>query len=223
VAGLRVSVDGRSMELPPGEHSIGRAEDCRIVVDDMRVSRQHAVLRSSAGTWSLEDLGSTCGTFLDGRRTERIAISGPVEVLLGDAADGPRLRLEPVVERQEAPPTGEVAPPPPTSPPAPPASPSVPTDGPRRPRPTGVFASMHAAGERTVLGRDATCDVVIEDLLVSRRHAEIRRLPDGRYELEDLGSRNGTFFGDRRLEARTLITPGATFVIGRTALEFLPV
>jgi ABC transport system ATP-binding/permease protein len=203
---LRVSVDGRSMELPPGEHSIGRAEDCRIIVEDMRVSRQHAVLRSSADGWSLEDLGSTCGTFLDGQRAERLAISGPVEVLLGDADDGTRLRLEPLVERREAPPTGEIAPPPTPSPSPSPSPTPTPTtaEGARRPRPTGVFASMHAAGERTVLGRDASCDVVIEDLLVSRRHAELRRLPDGRYELEDLGSRNGTFVNGRRVQRQVL-------------------
>jgi ABC transport system ATP-binding/permease protein len=200
VAGLRVRVDGRSMELPPGEHSIGRAEDCRINVDDMRVSRQHAVLRSSDGGWALEDLGSTCGTFLDGRRTVRIDISGPVEVLLGDPADGTRLHLEPVVERREAAPTGEITPPPAPSP----SPPSAPPAGPGRPRPTGVFASMHAAGERTVLGRDASCDIVIEDLLVSRRHAELRRTSDGRYELEDLGSRNGTFINGRRVQRQVL-------------------
>jgi pSer/pThr/pTyr-binding forkhead associated (FHA) protein len=187
------------MELPPGEHSIGRGEGCRINVGDMRVSRQHAVLRSSADGWSLEDLESTCGTFLDGRRTQRLVITGPVEVLLGDPADGTRLLLEPVVEWQEAPPTGEIARPS-TQVPAPagaPAPPAVPPDGARRPRPTGVFASMHAAGECTLLGRDATCDIVVEDLLVSRYHAELRRTPDGRYEIEDLGSRNGTFVNGR--------------------------
>ena len=59
------------------------------------------------------------------------------------------------------------------------------------------------------------------DPMVSTNHARIRR-EGGHFWLEDLHSRNGTFFGDRRLEERALITPGATFVMGRTPLEFLP-
>jgi two-component system cell cycle response regulator len=44
----------------------------------------------------------------------------------------------------------------------------------------------------TLLGRASECDVHVEDLGASRRHARILRMPDGSFTLEDLGSRNGT-------------------------------
>src|SRR6266568_706374 len=42
-----------------------------------------------------------------------------------------------------------------------------------------------------VIGRDPGCDIIIPDRQVSRRHASLRRV-DGGFELEDLGSKNGT-------------------------------
>lgn len=42
-----------------------------------------------------------------------------------------------------------------------------------------------------VIGRDPTCDIIIPDRQVSRRHAFLRKV-DGGFELEDLGSKNGT-------------------------------
>ncbi len=44
----------------------------------------------------------------------------------------------------------------------------------------------------------------IDDVLVSRRHAEIRRLGDGRYEAVDLESHNGTFVNGRRIKRAAL-------------------
>ncbi len=48
------------------------------------------------------------------------------------------------------------------------------------------------------IGRDETCDVVIPERQVSRRHARIRLEGDG-YLLEDLGSKNGTFVNGHEL------------------------
>jgi ABC-type multidrug transport system ATPase subunit len=59
-----------------------------------------------------------------------------------------------------------------------------------RPTDTQVGA---AAGARVVLGRADDCDIVFDDVLVSRHHAQLLRLPDGTLQLEDLGSHNGTF------------------------------
>jgi DNA-binding winged helix-turn-helix (wHTH) protein len=44
---------------------------------------------------------------------------------------------------------------------------------------------------KLIIGRDATCDIVVADRQVSRRHARITPTPDG-ILLEDLGSKNGT-------------------------------
>jgi ABC-type multidrug transport system ATPase subunit/pSer/pThr/pTyr-binding forkhead associated (FHA) protein len=47
-------------------------------------------------------------------------------------------------------------------------------------------------GHPVVIGREATCDLVIDNKLVSRRHAEVSSSEEG-WVLRDLGSRNGTF------------------------------
>lgn len=55
-------------------------------------------------------------------------------------------------------------------------------------------------GEESVLGRDPTCDVVVPDEKASRRHARVVRGAGDAVVLEDLGSANGTWVGEGRLE-----------------------
>ena len=47
-----------------------------------------------------------------------------------------------------------------------------------------------------VVGRERGCDVRLDDASVSRRHAEIVRLPDGRLHVTDRATTNGTFVRD---------------------------
>jgi hypothetical protein len=59
-------------------------------------------------------------------------------------------------------------------------------------------------GERTLIGRSPDCDVFLDDVTVSRRHAELLRDGD-RFTIRDLGSLNGTFVNRRRIEAVELV------------------
>ena len=59
-------------------------------------------------------------------------------------------------------------------------------------------------GRSLSIGRAPTNDVVVNDLLASRNHAEIRRLSDGKCEVADLGSTNGTFVNGRRVATASL-------------------
>ncbi len=61
--------------------------------------------------------------------------------------------------------------------------------------------------ERTLMGRDVTCDVVIGDAEVSREHARLTRTPGG-YVVEDLGSTNGTFVNGERIMAPRVLNSG---------------
>jgi serine phosphatase RsbU (regulator of sigma subunit) len=63
-------IAGRRYKLGEGEYVIGRRSDCQIFVPDMRVSRQHARLWKNGEAWTLEDLGSNNGTYINGVRLQ---------------------------------------------------------------------------------------------------------------------------------------------------------
>jgi len=75
--------------------------------------------------------------------------------------------------------------------------------------------------DETVIGRTAGCDIVIPESRVSRRHAIIRRMMPGedRFEVEDLGSTNGTFVDGDRVE-RLMLVRGSKVAIGGRILKF---
>ncbi len=57
--------NGRSLPLADGENIAGRAVDCSLVIEATSVSRRHARIVVSAGEATLQDLGSTNGTFVN--------------------------------------------------------------------------------------------------------------------------------------------------------------
>jgi serine phosphatase RsbU (regulator of sigma subunit) len=73
--------------------------------------------------------------------------------------------------------------------------------------------------EVTVLGRDAACDVALEDHQVSKRHSRIVRKRDG-YEIEDLGSTNGTRVGEQALTGPHRLKDGDLIEVGTTRFVF---
>ena len=74
-------------------------------------------------------------------------------------------------------------------------------------------------GERTTIGRSPDCDIFLDDVTVSRRHAIVARGAAG-FTLEDLGSLNGTFLNRRRIESGRLEN-GDELQIGKYKLSFL--
>jgi pSer/pThr/pTyr-binding forkhead associated (FHA) protein len=69
--------DGRIYEIPPRELAVGRAVDNDLVLDDPSLSRKHARLRRAGpGRIEIEDLGSSNGTFVNGRKVGKGA-AGP--------------------------------------------------------------------------------------------------------------------------------------------------
>jgi hypothetical protein len=75
-----------------------------------------------------------------------------------------------------------------------------------------------APGEN-VIGRAAEAAISVASSKVSRRHARIL-VERGRAILEDLGSRNGTFLGERRIDAPVELRHGDRIVIGPVELIF---
>ena len=73
--------------------------------------------------------------------------------------------------------------------------------------------------EVTRAGRHPDSDIFLDDITVSRRHAEIHRL-DGRYTLRDTGSLNGTYLNRERIDDAPLVS-GDEVQIGKYRLVFL--
>ena len=70
-----------------------------------------------------------------------------------------------------------------------------------------------------VIGRGETAHLRPQSDLVSRAHCSVL-VADGKVVLRDLGSRNGTFLNDERLEGEQQVTIGDRFRVGRLQFEF---
>ncbi len=173
---------------PQGRYTVGRDPSADIVVDHQLISRQHALLRVESGAWVFEDTGSRNGCFRDGERVTTFAITGPTELRLGDPGVGPSLTLRPAPPRRLEPPV-----------PVRSGSASMLTGD------LGKVSAVHVADKPAVtVGRAPDNDVVVDDLVVSRHHAELRRDRQGRYEIVDLRSHNGTFVNGSRVDRVTV-------------------
>ncbi|SCD70279.1 Inner membrane component of T3SS domain-containing protein, partial [Streptomyces sp. SolWspMP-sol7th] len=91
-----LELNGRTWTLDPARtYTVGRDPQADIVAEDARVSWRHATLGWTASGWTIEDGGSTNGTFTDGRRITRAVLGPGTVVHLGNASDGPRLTARP--------------------------------------------------------------------------------------------------------------------------------
>jgi pSer/pThr/pTyr-binding forkhead associated (FHA) protein len=73
--------------------------------------------------------------------------------------------------------------------------------------------------EVTTLGRHPESDIFLDDITVSRRHAEIRR-KDGSFFVHDMGSLNGTYVGRNRVD-NTQLANGDELQVGKFKLYFV--
>jgi hypothetical protein len=77
---------GRAGETfhPESERTtIGRSPDCGIFLDDVTVSRKHAVLTAGQGVYTIEDQGSLNGTFVNRKRVESAQLEDGDELQIG--------------------------------------------------------------------------------------------------------------------------------------------
>jgi DNA-binding winged helix-turn-helix (wHTH) protein len=76
----------RTSLLPDGDYILGRGDECQIAIDAETVSRCHARICVRGGTASIEDLGSTNGTSVNGKRiTAATPVPQRAEISLGTA------------------------------------------------------------------------------------------------------------------------------------------
>ncbi|MFF3290357.1 FHA domain-containing protein [Streptomyces sp. NPDC003023] len=220
---LVVETDNGSTVMDPNRaYHVGRDPLSDIVIDDARVSWHHALLHTVDGHWTLADEDSTNGTYTEGRRVHEREVGPGSVIRFGHAADGPRAVL---VDRAAPPATPSSAARPSTAQ-APAPSSATPPSSPARPSAvsmpaaTGTFrrpTSVRPLPTRTVrIGRSADNDLVVDDLVVSRHHAELRSPAEAAYEIVDLGSHNGTYLNGLPVD-RAAVLPGDIVGIGHSA------
>jgi hypothetical protein len=77
-------------------------------------------------------------------------------------------------------------------------------------------------GAMTILGRDDSADIILDDPGISRRHSELRVTTDGPHfvtTIRDLGSTNGTYVNGERVST-THLEDGDRVTVGRTSITF---
>jgi ABC-type multidrug transport system ATPase subunit/pSer/pThr/pTyr-binding forkhead associated (FHA) protein len=172
---------------------LGRAADNDIVINFPTVSGHHLRLENDgAGEVRITDLGSTNGTLHNGLQ---MPANTPQTLHEGDV-----LRIGDLTGNSLSLGLKALA------------------DGGVQTRPLGM--QQLGQYQQAVIGRDASCEVHLDHASVSRRHAEIRRQPDGSYVIRDLGSANGTFVDGQRVVAWLPLTRGAVIQIGPYKLVY---
>ncbi len=196
---LLLETDGDSQLISPSRsYHVGRDPVSDIVLDDPRVSWHHAVLHAGDGHWVLDDSDSTNGTFAEGRPVHHLDVGPGSVVRFGNPSDGPRAVLSLLPQ-----PTAH----------ADAASALTAITGSHRP-PTAI---RQLPERLTRIGRAADNDLVVDDLAVSRHHAELRATHDGRYEIVDLRSHNGTYLNGTPV-VRSPVGEGDLIGIGHSML-----
>lgn len=74
---------GETFALRVDRISLGRAPECEVFLDDVTVSRKHAVITRDSEGYTIEDEGSLNGTYVNRRRVETAALQDGDEVQIG--------------------------------------------------------------------------------------------------------------------------------------------
>jgi ABC transport system ATP-binding/permease protein len=203
------------VNLVRDEYSIGRSEENTVRLTERNISRHHAVLKRNGSGWLLEDKTSYNGCFVNGVRVADVQrLDHGDLVQLGD------YRLEVVDEAATAGfqnhAAGSV-------------SANVSKSQALRGQPDRLVmlagptpgAEFALTTQRIVIGRGEECDIAVNHASVSRVHAEIHALGDGRYEILDRESANGIRVNGVELQ-RSLIDARDTLELGDVVLKFIP-
>jgi len=219
LAGVPTSVD-RTIETPARDGIIiGRRAGADIQLPFAAVSGEHARLVRGSGSWCVEDLGSSNGTFLAARRLlagrpEPFAAGdvirvGSVEVLFDGEVDADDLASSgtATLARRLIHDLFQALPP---------------AEKPRLLVVSGPAAgrelSLSASARVMKLGRADGCDWVIADNDMSREHAAFERRADG-ILVRDLGSKNGLLVDGQPVAGARALHDGQVVALGNTSLQ----
>ena len=90
--------DGSQIPITHWENVLGRSKSCDVTINFPTVSRNHAVLtRYDDGSWTITDVGSKGGTFVNDRPVQICALKPTDRINIG----GVEMQLQPITARQE--------------------------------------------------------------------------------------------------------------------------
>ncbi|MEA2678090.1 MAG: transport system ATP-binding/permease protein [Chloroflexota bacterium] len=198
---LRITTPDGTVEISRDDAvTIGRDEACDVVLSHPSASRRHALLLLTEAGWKLINTSST-GIQHDGlpvtdlelpngrTRVEMPRGGVPVEIVVVPGGKGSLPESVPPDHSDAA--------------------------------PSSIGSLTRVSDlltERTIsIGRDTTNNITLDDLTVSREHAQLRLVP-GQAELIDLGSYNGTFVNGVRIR-RSAVADGDIIGIGTRTLR----
>lgn len=206
-----VDASGREFLLRGGESTVGR-EGADVALPDKTVSRRHARFLVSVGrSVTLEDLGSTNGTKVNG---QPLPAGSPRALSDGELVTFGSVKLTVVIPQQERrvlgakPEEARIA--------------VAAIGGSAGAKLEGASGTHTLTAVVTTFGRKAGNDVVLTgDAFVSGSHAKVM-VESGKYLVVDVGSTNGTRLNGRKLavNAATALTDGDTIQFGQTSFTF---
>ncbi|MFG2439441.1 FHA domain-containing protein [Streptomyces sp. NPDC048508] len=247
---LVLELNGRTWTLDASRsYALGRDPQGDIVLDDARVSWRHATISWNGRSWVIDDHGSTNGTFVHGQRVHQTEVGPGSAVHLGNATDGPRVSLSGTAasvaqpQPQQQPYAAQGAGPGWSQQPTPQQAagqggqqPPQPMGIPQQQGPGGGAGAPPVYGDRSPttfhqfslgrvmrIGRALENELVVSDLQVSRHHAEFHATPDGRFEIRDLGSHNGTYVNGMPITkgGSTLLGPNDIVGVGHSTFRLV--
>jgi len=200
-----------SLSLAVDEYRLGRADANTIRLTDRNVSRNHAILKKNGQAWIVKDLQSYNGTYVNGVR-----VIGETPVQNGDIVQLGDYRLELIDEALQ------VA----LDPNA--ATPTQHTVPPVHLRPNRLVVVVGPTPgqeypldrDHVTIGRSEDATISINHSSVSRLHAELISLGNGRYEIIDKGSANGIRVNGVDLR-RGILEAGDALELGDVRLRFV--
>lgn len=160
---------------------IGRSnEEGQLPVAHPSLSRKHLAIYADAKGLLIEDLGSTNGSYLNGKKLypgQKVQFT-EADTLALTPDQGVVVKLH----HQE----------------------QVSTSSSSSAKKGNDIQGLLATKKEVVIGRSSDCDLVLEDVLVSRRHARIQQ-KDGKVWIEDLNSSNGVYVNSKKITSKQAI------------------
>lgn len=216
-----------TFSLAGGELTIGRTPGNNIVIDNVGVSRRHAVIRVKAEKVFLEDLGSANGTLVRGQKITSRELSDGDEILIVKHRLVYRIpkegqvppRPEPAedigqktmyIEASAVAHAGGARPGSRTDA-------ATPTLRPRLILPD--LKKLALETDEVILGSGPTCHIQLSGMFVGKMHAKIVRAKEGQFKIQHLSGLAGTRVNGEKITERVL-KHGDEIEIGRQKLLF---